>query len=182
MKQSDHTEIFYGRHVTRITGGTGSLSVMTQLNVPHRCAEVWNVITDYDNLEEFMPNLKSRKVDQRGSSTIVEQTATSSLIPLLTFRLNLEFTTESPTRLRFRRLAGNLSRFDGFWSVNPTSGGTLLQYQLEAKHSWPIPRAILSRAVRNDVAQIMPSIARELQRRHGLQGQPLERSTALSSH
>ena len=36
------------------------MKVKSEVIVAHPCDEVWEVITDYDHLDEYMPNLKSR--------------------------------------------------------------------------------------------------------------------------
>ena len=135
--------------------------------MPYAPDQVWSVITDYDRLGGFMPNLQSRTVGGDDSRVLVQQTATSSLIPLLRFRLLLEFRRLSPERLAFRRLRGSLAGFDGFWSVTASPPGARVRYRLAARHGFPLPGSLLAPAIRADVDKIMPAIRAELRRRHG---------------
>ncbi len=152
---------------TRLSVTTGNILLQSDLTVPYSLDQVWSVVADYDNLGSFMPNLRSRVVGRDGSRLLVEQIAGSSLIPVLRFRLLLEFERQSPERLGFRRRAGSLARFDGFWSVTARPGGSHISYQLNAQNRFPLPSALLSTAIRRDTEKIMPAIAAELRRRHG---------------
>ena len=135
--------------------------------MPYAPDRVWSAITDFDRLGSFMPNLNSRTVGGDPSRVLVEQTATSSLIPLVRFRLLLEFRRLSPERLAFRRLRGSLASFEGFWSVTARPQGAQVRYRLAASHGFPLPGSLLASTIRTDVDKIMPAIQAELARRSG---------------
>ena len=158
--------------ITRLSVKRGSIRLQAAMTVPHRQDQVWSVVTDYDNLGTFMPNFRSRTVGRNGSRVLVEQLAGSSLLPLLRFRLLLEFERQSPERLEFRRRGGSMARFDGFWGVTARPQGSHIHYQLNARHRFPLPSSVLSAAIRSDTNKIMPAIEAELRRRHG--GAPQE--------
>ncbi len=151
--------------LTRVSTRFGRLDVQTEITTRHTCQDAWQVITDYDNLARYMPNLTSRTVGRTGTGLLVQQHARSSLLPVVGFALTLEFVWETAERLRFRRVGGSLRRFDGSWHVTPVAGGTRIFYEVQVEHSFPLPGAMLGAAVRRDVDQIMPAIVQELGRR-----------------
>lgn len=151
--------------VTRLSVPPGQIHLETEVTVSHSPEEVWSVITDYDNLGSYMPNLQSRTVRHDGSRLLVEQIASSGLFPVLQFRLLLEFERENFQRLTFRRIEGNLKSFDGFWGVTHGPQGSRILYQLTAQHGYPLPGFLLSSAIRSDTEKIMPAIVAELNRR-----------------
>ena len=153
--------------LTRLAAPPGRILLETEAAMPYAPDQVWSVITDYDRLGRFMPNLQSRTVGGDGSRVLVQQTATSSFVPLLRFRILLEFRRQSPERLAFRRLRGSLAGFDGFWKVSATPRGAHVRYRLAARHRFPLPGRLLAPAVRADVEKIMPAIRAELGRRYG---------------
>ena len=152
---------------TRLQIEPGELRLELETRVEHGCDRVWQVITDYGNLGKFMPNLSSRRLRSSAASVFVEQVASSSLIPLLQFRLTLEFRRPSANHLYFRRISGNLKRFDGCWSVSEHGNCcSRINYVLHAEHGFPLPAFLLAPAIRTEVDQIMPAIETELNRRH----------------
>lgn len=152
---------------TRLATRPGTVFLETEVTVPHCREKVWSVVADYDNLSRYMPNLQSRIVRETETGLLVEQIAQSSLVPVLQFRLLLEFVRATPERLDFRRVDGNLSRFDGCWSVTSAPPGSRILYQLTVQHGFPLPGVLLEIAVRADVEKIMPAIVAELGRRSG---------------
>jgi ribosome-associated toxin RatA of RatAB toxin-antitoxin module len=153
------------RPTTYVSAPPGRIELETQTEVRHSCEDAWSVITDYDHLGAFMPNMSSRQVGAKKTAVLVEQTAHSSILPLLRFQLLLEFIRETPECLRFRRMQGSLSRFDGFWRVTRQPSGCHIYYQLNVAHGFPLPSFLLASAVRVDVERMMPAIIAELERR-----------------
>ncbi len=159
--------------ITRLSVPPGRILLETEVTVPHSPDEVWSVITDYDNLGRYMPNLQSHIVENSGSRQLVEQIARSGLVPVLQFRLLLEFERQNYERLNFRRIEGNLLKFDGFWGVTSGPNGTRIFYKLAAHHGYPLPSFLLSFAIRADTEKIMPAIVAELRRRERGHRRPL---------
>jgi len=136
------------------------------MTVPFQTQQAWSVIEDYDELHRFMPNLRSRTLELKKDRRVVEQIAASSFVPVLKFRLTLEFKRSGNEWLSFRRIAGSLPKFDGVWAVTPVAQGSKVSYRLQAEHCYPLPAFMLSFAIRTDTEKIMPAIAGELQRRY----------------
>ena len=147
---------------TRLSTSSGTLEIRTEVVTPYTSEEAWAVITDYDRLHRYMPNLRSRTLEQTDSAVIVEQTSSKNLVD---FSCTLEFIRESAERLRFRQIAGPLRRFDGYWSVTPRRQGAHIFYNAEAEHGLRVPGMLVKAAVRPDIEKIMPAIVAELDRR-----------------
>ncbi len=150
---------------TRVRARLGKLELETSIFAPGSADEAWDVVTDYDQLGNFMPNLESRQTDRTAGGVLVRQVGTSSLSRRVRFQFVLEFERRDASTLRFRQVVGNLRKYEGSWRVTPTSGGVRIAYQAVVTHGFPIAGRILASLVRTDIEKIMPAIVAEMQRR-----------------
>ncbi|MEL6440401.1 MAG: SRPBCC family protein [Cyanobacteria bacterium J06621_8] len=79
----------------------------------------WEVITDYDNFEEFLPNIASSQIiSDSGESKIFEQV---SVVDLWLFKeeLTLQIAAEEtkPQEVQFRQHQGDLQFLAGTWQL-----------------------------------------------------------------
>lgn len=84
---------------------------------------VWQVLTDYANFDQFLPNVTaSRVLSAKGDRTIVEQTDTRRvLLADVTSTIQTENIERAPERIDFRLLNGDLKRLEGCWRIYPAS-------------------------------------------------------------
>jgi carbon monoxide dehydrogenase subunit G len=131
---------------------------------------IWQTLTDYAHLAEFIPGMRSSKVvSQNGAVTVVEQAGEARL---LFFTYPIEVTvasTERPPHLiEASLLKGNLKRMDGAYRIAPQAGGgSLLSWTgiVQAESMPPLIGEFLMRSIIEDQFRGM---VQEIERRDGL--------------
>ena len=147
---------------TRTEARNGRLLFVARLDVPAPRRRVWELLTDYDGLARYMPNIReSRLLQRRGDRARVLQVASTPLLPLR-FELELEFGEEAPARLAFVQREGNLRDFAGSWELAPLGGGTCIRYNAEGAHDFPVPDVLFNLVLGQQVESMMQALGREL--------------------
>lgn len=121
------------QHVTIQTEGEGRQRLITAtIQIPHAADQVWQILTDYDHLADFIPNLaKSRRIEHPQGGIRIEQIGTESLLKLkFCARVVLDMVEYFPNRLDFEMVEGDFKRFAGSWILQPVAenAGTTLSY------------------------------------------------------
>lgn len=86
---------------------------------------VWQTLTDYDRLAEFIPGMqRSRVIDRRGAVAIVEQSGEARFL-FIAVPIEVTLSTEErpPYEIEARMLKGNLRRLHGVYRIEPRPGG-----------------------------------------------------------
>ncbi|MFM7238822.1 MAG: SRPBCC family protein, partial [Cyanobium sp.] len=121
----------------------GARRLAVQLRLPLDPQWIWAVLTDYNNLNRYIPNLSSsRQLWRRGNRVGLEQVGSQQFCGLrFSARVELEL-EEDPERgeLRFAMLSGDFRRFEGLWRVDCDAMSTRLLYSLtvQGKPGMPI--------------------------------------------
>jgi ribosome-associated toxin RatA of RatAB toxin-antitoxin module len=94
-------------------------------------ARAWDVLTGYDRLVEFVPDLhESRVVSRAGASVVVDQ---KGEVRFLFFSYPIEVrlaVTEFPRqRIETRAISGNFRELRSTYTLEPREGGVRLRYQ-----------------------------------------------------
>lgn len=86
----------------------------------------WEVLTDYDNFEEFFPNVEqSRLLESDGNGHVFEQVNVTKLLFFTNRSRVVLATTETyPKKIEFQLVEGDVKTLNGVWQVEPivTSG------------------------------------------------------------
>lgn len=149
-------------------GGVYSLVASIVIAAPPQA--VYDVVTDYDHLAEFMPHFDaSRIVSREGDSVIVRQRGGSSFLITKHVDLTLSYHPFAPDSAIFHMLQGSVDRYAGAWRFEGLAGegavdSTRLVYEVEMGN-FQIPGLILRHVIRRDIGEMMPAIAREVARR-----------------
>lgn len=129
--------------------------IRAQIFIPSRPDSVWMVITDYDHLREFIPNLaESRLLEDHGSVKLIEQVAEGKWFVFgKRARVVLEVEEHKYSRVDFHVVDGDFSVFDGSWELRPGKGGhgTLLSYRLNVKSRFMAPGFMVKHALSRDI-------------------------------
>lgn len=131
---------------------------------------VWNVITDYDHLAEFIPYVRSSRVVLRdGDRVVVEQ---SGEFTFLFFRqrvqTKLNVVESPPQRVTARAIggSGNLREMEGSYSIETLAAGTVrLSYSGRLVPDFAVPPLIGRMVVRNVFANQFNAMVGEILRR-----------------
>ena len=142
-----------------------------KLFVPYSPEQLWQILTAYESLADFIPNLaSSRLVPHPEGGIRLEQVGTQRLMRLnFSARVVLDMTEEYPHAIRFNLVEGDFKGFSGAWLLDPHTGpdqqaGTLLGYKLLVWPKRTMPIAIIEPRIRRDLAINLVSIYQQAQK------------------
>jgi len=150
----------------RLPNGKRRLAV--QLRHPIHPSWIWKVLTDYDNLHRFIPNLEHSRVLWRRDRLVgVEQVGSQLFCGLrFTARVSLELTEEAEAgRLPFRMTQGDFRCFEGEWRVGADATSSWLFYSLLVQGKPGMPIGLIEQRLQQDLANNLRGVQQEAQRR-----------------
>ncbi|MCP9848376.1 SRPBCC family protein [Cyanobium sp. Morenito 9A2] len=150
----------------RLPQGTRRLAVLLRLSLDPEL--LWSVLTDYNNLSRFIPNLaSSRQLWRKGAVVALEQVGSQQFCGLsFSARVELELTEEpSSGRLCFRMTCGDFRRFEGIWRIDRDASATRLFYELTVQGRPGMPIGIIEKRLRDDLAANLRAVQQEALRR-----------------
>jgi ribosome-associated toxin RatA of RatAB toxin-antitoxin module len=122
------------------------------------------VLTDYEQIPRFMPDVRTSIVRERAiGRTIVEQEAVSGVM-MFSKRVHLVLEIqEHPGAIIFRDRCGrSFVRYEGSWRLSTQDGHTAITYELIAEPSFDVPGFMLKRLFRRDSAQMIERLKQEI--------------------
>jgi uncharacterized protein YndB with AHSA1/START domain len=142
----------------------GIYTVVARFLVDRPPSVAFTVLTDYEQIPRFMPDVRTSIVRERGAGwAVVEQEAVSSF---MTFSKRIHLVldiVEQPDALMFRdRCARSLVRYEGAWRLAHLDGHTTITYELTAEPSFDVPGWMLKRLLRRDSAEMIERLQREI--------------------
>ncbi|MFN9624527.1 MAG: SRPBCC family protein [Cyanobacteriota bacterium] len=149
----------------------GKRRLAVQLRLVPEPAAIWNVITEYDNLHRFIPNLEhSRVIWRRDGHVGVEQVGTQMLCGLrFSARVTLELMEAAESgRLVFRMTQGDFRCFQGEWRVGRDNTSSWLFYDLLVQGKPGMPIGLIEQRLQQDLANNLRGVQQEAIRRQGV--------------
>ena len=142
----------------------GVYTVSARFQVGQPVAAAMAVLTDYEGIPRFMPDVKRSVVRERnGRRVIVEQEAVSRVM-LFSKRvyLLLEVDEESHT-LRFRDASSrSFAQYAGVWTLTHEGDETTIAYELKAEPSFDVPEFLLRRLLKRDATEMIARLRAEI--------------------
>ncbi|MEH1834689.1 MAG: SRPBCC family protein [Nostoc sp.] len=114
--------------------------ISAKVQIPQPVEQIWKVLTDYEALAEFIPNLaKSRLIEHPTGGIRLEQVGSQRLLNFnFCARVVLDLEEYFPKEINFRMVEGDFKGFSGRWCLEPYSLGeyigTNLCYTIQV---WP---------------------------------------------
>ena len=134
---------------------------------------IWQTLTDYDHLAEFIPGIrKSQVVDRHGNATIVEQAGRAAFL-FFTYPIQVVVRSEEhhPWAIRVRVLTGNLKQLDGGYRIERIEGTDdrfVLRWSGIIEPDTPLPLFITVPLVRANLQDQFLAMIVEIERREAL--------------
>lgn len=131
---------------------------------------IWQTLTDYGRLAEFIPGMRrSRVVSRSGAVTIIEQSGEARLL-FFTFPLEvtLSSTERPPHVIEATLVRGNLKRLDGVYRIAPQGGGRMLLTWTGVVEAHSMPPLIGEMVMRASIEDQFRGMVDEIQRRDAL--------------
>lgn len=142
----------------------GVYTVSARFHAAQPPAVVLAVLTDYENIPRFLPDITSSIVRDRSTGhAVVEQEAVSRMMMFSKkVHLVLEI-TETPDAIRFvDRCGRSFGRYEGTWRVIARGGGSEIAYELIAKPAFDVPEFLLKRLLKRDSSRTIERLTSEI--------------------
>jgi hypothetical protein len=146
----------------------GSIVIRAYIDVPVDGRLAWSVLTDYDRLAEFVPDMHlSRRISKPGEPTRVHQRGEKTWLVLDTpFEVVLLMHETPYTRIHFRQLSGTLKDMYGEWRLLPLADGVRVAYAARLEPGLLSPRVPGDGwLIEADIQRMLEAIGREMLRR-----------------
>lgn len=150
------------------TDARGTYHVESQFFVEASRRAAWEVLTDYDHLETFVPSMRRSEVkERRGDERLLEQEwVTRVLFFVRTFSVLLAVREESETSILFRDLSGkDFEFYEGSWRIEPSRRGVWVRYELRAKPLFGAPGFVVTRMLKKTAQDFLGEVRLEILRR-----------------
>jgi len=142
----------------------GVYSVVARFVVDQPAAVALAVLTDYEQIPRFMPDVRTSIVRERAvNRSVVEQEAVSGVM-MFSKRVHLVLEIEEhPDAVIFRDRCGrSFVRYEGAWRLSDQDGRTAITYELIVEPSFDVPGFMLSRLFRRDSSQMIERLKQEI--------------------
>lgn len=150
--------------VARIAGG---FTIDMAAHAPVSRELAWEVLTDFEHMASFVPNLKTSQVTERSSELIrVRQTGTARYGVFWTdFESEREIRLFFPREIRSLGIRGNVRHMESLMRLEPEPGGTLLRYHAQIQPDFWLPPLLGPAFVQHETAEQFSAMIREMVRR-----------------
>ena len=134
--------------------------------------EVWEVLTDWENLPKFISNIAASKVISRSDQVVrVAQTGKAGFGPFtFEFQSTREMKLSPYERFESRMVAGNMKQFRGLTSLDAVEAGTRIRYQSEAVPDTVLPLGLARSTIEAETREHYLEVGREVLRRKAAVG------------
>jgi ribosome-associated toxin RatA of RatAB toxin-antitoxin module len=131
--------------------------ITATIQIPHPVEKIWQVLTDYESLADFIPNLaQSRILEHPDGGIRLEQVGSQRLLNFnFCARVVLDLEEYFPKEILFRMVEGDFKGFSGSWCLQPYSlgeiTGTYLSYTIQVWPKLTMPLKIIEPRLTNDM-------------------------------
>lgn len=148
----------------------GALEVVCRATVGATLALIWQTLTDYDRLADFIPGMrKSRVLSREGAVSVVEQTGEARFL-FITYpiEVTLSSTERPPYSIEARLLKGNMKRLDGVYRIEPQADGRYSVSWTGVVEAESMPPLIGEMLMRSSIEDQFRGMVLEIERRDSL--------------
>jgi ribosome-associated toxin RatA of RatAB toxin-antitoxin module len=155
--------------VERVDTDAGRVyQVSARGEVAAKPAAVWRILTDYDRMAEFVPDLHSTRVLERsGDQAIVEQRGVAHFLFFRReIRLLVQVREQPMSRIDISLVDGDMAVYNCTWRLVPVpeTGGTRIVYSGALAPKFYVPAMFGENLIRADVARMMTAVLARLDR------------------
>lgn len=132
----------------------------------------WEVLTDFENMERFVPNVRDSRIVARDDRRLTIRQRGVARFGLLTFSFESERLVELTPRSQIRstQTSGNMNSLQSLTRFSAHDGGTRLDYHVDVEPGALFPGALTQRFLVHEIQEQFEAIAAEMQRRSALRG------------
>ena len=155
--------------VKRIHRETGTVyEIQTSGFVQATPQQVWKVLTDYDRMHEFVPNLKlSRLLSRNGAEAVVEERGSLGFLFMTQdVRLVVKVMETPFSALDITLVEGDMKQYSSHWEIAPATqngaSGTRIAYSGSMMPSFFVPPFFGTVLIRRDVKNMVDAVIAEI--------------------
>jgi hypothetical protein len=143
------------------------LVVDAVLVAPVSQREAWNVLTDFDAMSGFVPNLEASRVTERSGERLrVEQRGVARWGPLTrSFTMVREIELEPVALVRSQAVSGSLWQATSLTRFTAVPGGTEIRHHIELGFDTWMPDLLIEPFLRHEVREQFEAVVGEMLRR-----------------
>lgn len=142
----------------------GTYFVTARFEIPQSAAEALAVLSDYERIPRFMPEVTTSVVLSRTEGRILVEQEAISRFMMFSKKVHLLLeVTQDDSSLRFvDRCGKSFTTYQGAWRTTNRGGRTTVTYELTAKPAFDVPEFILKRLLKRDSVQMIDRLQREI--------------------
>jgi ribosome-associated toxin RatA of RatAB toxin-antitoxin module len=145
----------------------GVITIDAEMLVPADAKTAWAVLTDYDNLSRFVPEMQSSRVTSApGQPKRLEQRGKSGMLSFFTpEHIIFQLEETPPERIKFNKIAGDVRSMRGEWLIVGNGNPVKVFYRARIVPKVPLPPLLGATMIELDVESKLAAIRREIARR-----------------
>jgi ribosome-associated toxin RatA of RatAB toxin-antitoxin module len=147
--------------------------ISARIRIPYSIEQVWQILTDYDHLADFIPSLaKSRRINHPEGGIRIEQIGTQALLKFkFCARVVLDMVEQFPHQLDFQMIEGDFKSFVGSWKLEPVviahQPATELSYTVLVLPLRAMPVALIERRLKSSLVVNLSAIRQRAEQLFG---------------
>ena len=148
----------------KLSGGTRRLAA--QLTTSASFDSLWNVLTDYDRLNLYIPNLlSSKKIYQKNNNVHLKQVGAQDFLGIkFSAEVTIDlFENKELGLLKFSLIKGDFRKFEGSWKIQKikdTSKNSLI-YELTVQGCQWMPIGMIEKRLKKDLSENLIAVDRQ---------------------
>ena len=148
----------------KLSGGTRRLAA--QLTTSASLDSLWNVLTDYDRLNLYIPNLlSSKKIYQKNNNVHLKQVGAQDFLGMkFSAEVTIDlFEDKELGLLKFSLIKGDFRKFEGSWkiqNIKDTSKNSLI-YDLTVQGCQWMPIGMIEKRLKKDLSENLIAVDRQ---------------------
>ena len=161
-KKSDYRTI--EQTMEKLSGGTRRL--VAQLTTSASFDSLWKVLTDYDRLNIYIPNLlSSKKIYQKNNTGHLKQVGAQDFLGMkFSAEVTIDlFEDRELGLLKFNLIEGDFRKFEGSWkiqNIKNTSKNSLI-YDLTVQGCQWMPIGMIEKRLKKDLSENLIAVDRQ---------------------
>ena len=162
FKNNDYQTI--EQTMEKLSGGTRRLAA--QLTTSASFNSLWDVLTDYDRLNLYIPNLlSSKKIYQKNNNVHLKQVGAQDFLCMkFSAEVTIDLFEEKEIGLlKFTLIKGDFRRFEGSWKIKKIKDTTKnsLIYDLTVQGCQWMPIGMIEKRLKKDLSENLIAVDRQ---------------------
>lgn len=131
--------------------------------------KVWRILTGYERMAEFVPDMEScRVLSRNGNEVIIEQFGVARFLFMSkTIHLIVRAIEQPMSAIDISLISGDMKHYESRWELIPVpeTGGTKIIYKGRIMPNFYVPGLLGSKMIRSDIERMMSAVLARLDRR-----------------